>query len=225
MGAKANWNTLPEQLLDLAKQAGAEAAEVFQSSSSARPVFFEANRLKQLETNQLEGTALRLWRDGRPGIAVAHGPIEPQALVDKAIAISQLNASEAIELSEGTARRYPDMGAEVPVAQMIQWGEAAIARTSACSRPPPPTTRTSAWIVSPPASPAGFVAVPPVRVRAFEGDVLSAMVVKSRSFRGLSSGWRRRDGAAPCRACMPALNPTAARPAGARSIHGHLINC
>lgn len=128
MGAKANWNTLPEQLLDLAKQSGAEAAEVFQSSSSARPVFFEANRLKQLETNQLEGTALRLWRDGRPGIAVAHGPIEPQALVDKAIAISQLNEPEAIELNEGMARRYPDVGVEVPVAQMIEWGEAAIAQ-------------------------------------------------------------------------------------------------
>ena len=128
MGAKETWNTLPEQLLDLAKQAGAEAAEVFQSSSSAHPVFFEANRLKQLETNQLEGTALRLWRDSRPGIAVAHGPIDPQALVDKAIAISQLNEPETIELNEGTARRYPDVGIEVPVAQMITWGEVAIAQ-------------------------------------------------------------------------------------------------
>ncbi|HEY9887313.1 MAG TPA: TldD/PmbA family protein [Candidatus Obscuribacterales bacterium] len=128
MGAKANWDTLPEQLLDLAKQAGAEAAEVFQSSSSAHPVYFEANRLKQLECNQLQGTALRLWQGGRPGIAVAHGPIEPQALVDKAIAISQLNEPEAIELSEGTAQHYPDVGTEVSVAQMIAWGEAAIAQ-------------------------------------------------------------------------------------------------
>ena len=128
MGGEANWDTLPEQLLDLAKQTGAEAAEVFQSSSSARPVYFEANRLKQLESNQLEGTALRLWREGRPGIAVAHGPISPQALVDKAIAISQLNEPEAIELSRGTAQQYPDVGVEVPVTQMIAWGEAVIAQ-------------------------------------------------------------------------------------------------
>jgi PmbA protein len=128
MGGMANWNTLPEQLLDLAKQAGAEAAEVFQSSSVAHPVFFEANRLKQLETNQLEGTALRLWCEGRPGIAVAHGPIDPQALVDKAIAISQLNEPETIELNDGTARRYPDVGTAVSVTQMIEWGEAAIAQ-------------------------------------------------------------------------------------------------
>ena len=128
MGGEANWDTLPEQLLDLAKQTGAEAAEVFQSSSSARPVYFEANRLKQLESNQLEGTALRLWREGRPGIAVAHGPITPQALVDKAIAISQLNDPEAIELSRGTAQQYPDVGVEVPGTQMINWGESVIAQ-------------------------------------------------------------------------------------------------
>ncbi|MEM6713540.1 MAG: TldD/PmbA family protein [Cyanobacteria bacterium P01_C01_bin.147] len=127
MEAEANWNTLPEQLLDLAKQAGAEAAEVFQSSSSAYPVFFEANRLKQLESNNLEGTALRLWRAGRPGIAVAYGSITPQALVDKAVAISQLNESEAIELSPGRAQQFPDVGQAVAVSQMIDWGKTAIA--------------------------------------------------------------------------------------------------
>ncbi len=58
-------DTLAEQLLELAIKSGAEAAEVYQSRSLSRPVFFEANRLKQLETNQSEGTALRLWRNGR----------------------------------------------------------------------------------------------------------------------------------------------------------------
>jgi PmbA protein len=38
-----------EQLLELATKAGAEAAEVLESQSLSRPVFFEANRLKQLE--------------------------------------------------------------------------------------------------------------------------------------------------------------------------------
>jgi PmbA protein len=64
-----------EQLLELATKAGAEAAEVLESQSLSRPVFFEANRLKQLETAQAEGIALRLWRDGRPGLAVAYGPV------------------------------------------------------------------------------------------------------------------------------------------------------
>ena len=127
MGVEANASGLPEQLLDLAKRAGAEAAEVFQSSSFAQPAFFEANRLKQLESNQLEGTALRLWREGRPGIAVAYGAIDPRLLVEKAIAISQLNESEAIELTAGKAQRYPDVGVAVSVSQLIEWGEAAIA--------------------------------------------------------------------------------------------------
>jgi len=128
MGAGANSNTLPEQLLDLAKRAGAEAAEVFQSSSFAQPLFFEANRLKQLESNQLEGTALRLWQNGRPGIAVAHGVIEPQALVDKAIAISQLNDAEAIELTPGQPQRYPDVGRPVSVSQLREWGTTTISQ-------------------------------------------------------------------------------------------------
>lgn len=128
MGGEANSNALPEQLLDLAKRAGAEAAEVFQSSSFAQPVFFEANRLKQLESNQLEGTALRLWLNGQPGIAVAHGTVAPQLLVDKAIAISQLTEPTDIELTVSEAKRYPDMGKPVSIAQLIEWGEEAISQ-------------------------------------------------------------------------------------------------
>jgi PmbA protein len=119
--------TLAEQLLDLAAKSGAEAAEVFQSRSLARPIFFEANRLKQLESAQSEGTALRLWRKGCPGLAVAYGPIEPQALVDRAIALSYLNEAETIELTGKTQIKYPDLGEEVAVAQLVEWGKQAIA--------------------------------------------------------------------------------------------------
>ena len=38
-------DTLAEQLLELAIKFGAEAAEVYQSRSLSRPVFFEGNRL------------------------------------------------------------------------------------------------------------------------------------------------------------------------------------
>lgn len=118
---------LAEQLLELAMRSGAEAAEVFQSQSLSRPVFFEANRLKQLESSQAEGIALRLWQEGRPGLAVAYGPVEPQALVERAIAISQLNESEAIELSPSSQIQYPNIGEEVSVNQLVEWGKEAIA--------------------------------------------------------------------------------------------------
>jgi PmbA protein len=116
-----------EQLLDLAKQAGAEAAEVFQSRSLSRPVFFEANRLKQLESSQAEGTALRLWQNGCPGLAVAYGAVEPQALVERAIALSQLNDPETIELNAASRIVYPDLGETVAVETLVEWGKEAIA--------------------------------------------------------------------------------------------------
>ncbi|MGG6266993.1 TldD/PmbA family protein [Leptolyngbya sp. AN03gr2] len=118
--------SLPEQLLDLALRSGAESAEVFQSQSLSRPVFFEANRLKQLESTEAEGTALRLWKEGRPGLAVAYGAVEPQDLVDRAIAISQLNEPEAIELSPASQLSYPDVGQSVSVEQLVEWGKISI---------------------------------------------------------------------------------------------------
>ncbi|GAB1542594.1 TldD/PmbA family protein [Scytonema sp. NUACC21] len=118
---------LAEQLLELAVKSGAEAAEVYQSLSLSRPVFFEANRLKQLETSESEGTALRLWRDGRPGLAVASGPVEPQALVERALALSQLNEPEIVELNSNFKPFYPDLGETVAVEKLVEWGKETIA--------------------------------------------------------------------------------------------------
>lgn len=119
-------DSLAEKLLDLALQSGAAAAEVLQSRSQSRPVFFEANRLKQLESSAALGTALRLWFNGRPGLAVAYGPVDPQPIVDKAIAISALNDPEPIDLTAGCRRRYPNLGQTVAVDQLVTWGQEAI---------------------------------------------------------------------------------------------------
>jgi PmbA protein len=90
-------------------------------------VFFEANRLKQLETSQSEGTALRLWRNGRPGLTVAYGSVDPQAMVEKSTALSQLNQPESVELSSNSEKDYPDLGEAVSVEKLIDWGKNAIA--------------------------------------------------------------------------------------------------
>ena len=119
---------LAEQLLDLALKKGAEAAEVLQSSAYSRPVFFEANRLKQLESSSAIGTALRLWVEGRPGLAVAYGPVDPEPMVAKAMAISALNLPEQMEMLAGARRRYPDLGQVVSVHQLIDWGDQLIDR-------------------------------------------------------------------------------------------------
>lgn len=117
-----------EQLIELALRSGAQHAEVYQSRSLARPVFFEANRLKQLESSQSEGIALRLWRDGRPGLAVAYGSVEPQTLVERAVAMTQLNEPEPIELTDARTEHYPDLGEAMPVEQLVEMGKQAIAQ-------------------------------------------------------------------------------------------------
>ncbi|HEY9849285.1 MAG TPA: TldD/PmbA family protein [Leptolyngbyaceae cyanobacterium] len=117
---------LAEHLLEVAARSGAEAAEVYQSRSLSKPVFFEANRLKQLESAQAVGTALRLWKNGRPGLAVAYGSVEPLALVERAIALSHLNEPEPVELVSASTTSYPDVGKAVPVEQLVIWGKQAI---------------------------------------------------------------------------------------------------
>ena len=72
-------------LIELAQSQGAKYSEVYQVSSLSRPVFFEGNRLKQIENSQAQGTALRIWYEGRPGVAVAYGKFDPQLLVQKAL--------------------------------------------------------------------------------------------------------------------------------------------
>ncbi|GAX34403.1 TldD/PmbA family protein [Nodularia sp. NIES-3585] len=120
-------DTLAEHLLELAIKSGAEAAEVYQSRSLSRPVFFEANRLKQLETSQSEGTALRLWRNGRPGLTVAYGSVEAQTMVERALALTQLNQPELVELVKNSQPSYPDIGSAVPLEVLVNWGKQAIA--------------------------------------------------------------------------------------------------
>ena len=122
---------LPEQFLEAAIAAGAEAVEVYQSSSLDRPVVFEGNRLKQVETTQAEGMALRLWKNGRPGVAVGYGPVEPTVLIEKALAISQLNQPETPRLASGEQKDFGSVGQPMPVEQLIEKGWEAIAHIRA----------------------------------------------------------------------------------------------
>jgi PmbA protein len=117
-----------ESLLQLVARRGISHAEIYQVSSQSQPVFFEGNRLKQLESSQSIGTALRLWQDHRPGLAVAYGKIEPELLIDKAIALSQLNAPEIIELAPPRQVTYDLTGIKASVPDLIAYGDRAITR-------------------------------------------------------------------------------------------------
>ena len=117
-----------EQFLQLAKKSGIQDSEVYHVQSQSRPIFFEGNRLKQLESSQSAGTALRLWREGCPGLAVAYGKVKPQILVDKAIAITELNQPQIIELASAKTSIHPDTGKGLSVETLIDLGQEAIAK-------------------------------------------------------------------------------------------------
>lgn len=117
-----------EALLDLARRNGADLAEVYYSAAQSRPVFFESNRLKQLESAQSAGVALRVWKDGSPGLAVAYGPVEAALLVDKALALSALNPPQNPLLAPPRHQSYPALGKPVSVEILIEAGKAAIAQ-------------------------------------------------------------------------------------------------
>lgn len=117
-----------ELLLQLASSQGAPHAEVYQVSSQSQPVFFEGNRLKQLESSQSVGTVLRLWQNNRPGLAVAYGTIKPELLVEKAIALAKLNQPETIELAPPRQAVYELGGAKASVPELVKLGEEAITR-------------------------------------------------------------------------------------------------
>ena len=57
---------------------------------------------------------------------MAYGPVEAQALVDRAIALSQLNEPEDVELAPASQLIYPDMGEVVSVETLVEWGKQAI---------------------------------------------------------------------------------------------------
>jgi len=120
----------PEEILETAQKAGAEEAEVYQVISRSHPVYFEANRLKQLETIESEGIALRVWRDHAPGVTVAYGDVDPEQLVQRALALCALNPSETIELTANHQQVYPTQGHSVAQDRLIATGQSAIAQLS-----------------------------------------------------------------------------------------------
>jgi PmbA protein len=123
-----------ESILAMAQKA-AEEAEVYQVSSEETQVRFEANRLKQLQTNQSTSTALRVIKDGRIGYATASGKIDRRTLVKNAVETAALGPGAKFRLPGRTI--YPKIDifdpsvASVPIKDIVSLGEAIIATITA----------------------------------------------------------------------------------------------
>ncbi|QDZ39975.1 TldD/PmbA family protein [Euhalothece natronophila Z-M001] len=118
----------PEELLDKAQQAGVDEAEVYQLVSHSQAVYFEANDLKQLETNESEGVALRIWRDRAPSVTVAYGDIDLETFVNRTLALCELNPPETIELTPDHRQVYPTQGKAMSRETLVETGKSAIAQ-------------------------------------------------------------------------------------------------
>jgi PmbA protein len=95
-----------EDILATAKKV-AQEAEVFLTSYEVTPVVFEANRLKQLQTRQGLIVALRIIREGKIGFSTTTRLDDREALVSRAVEVSQFGAPARFELPHH--RVYPQV--------------------------------------------------------------------------------------------------------------------
>jgi PmbA protein len=110
----------------------AEQAEVFSASARATAVQFEANELKQVQTRESSSIALRIFRKGKIGFAVASGGDGWEALVDMAVETSQFggpaNFQFAASQDYSKVRIFDPRTEQVAMRRMVETGRELVAR-------------------------------------------------------------------------------------------------
>jgi len=75
----------------------AEQAEAFSTSARTATIQFEANELKQVQSRESSSIALRIFREGKIGFAIATGGGDWGALVDMAVETSQFGSPASFQ--------------------------------------------------------------------------------------------------------------------------------
>ena len=118
-----------EDILSRAKKS-AEQAEVFFMAVDDTPVIFEANRLKQLQTNEGMIVALRLVRNGRIGFSTATSLDDLDSLVSRAVEVAQFGAVARFELPARQpfpqVAMYDQKAESFEIERMVDLGQALI---------------------------------------------------------------------------------------------------
>lgn len=129
------------EILNLALKK-ADQAEVFFVSSQVTPIRFEANELKQVQTKESNSVALRIFRKGRIGFALATGLVSPspekrgedrlERLVEMAVETSQFGNPASFQLP--CSRDYAPVSIfdpqveKVTTEKMIEMGRELVAK-------------------------------------------------------------------------------------------------
>jgi len=116
-----------DKLLSLARKNG-EQAELYTVNLNQTPVKFENNRLKSMNTQQQEITALRLVSpEGRLGFSTTTAREEPEPLLEKAREASKFGRSFDVSLPSSPPAQLPGMYhrevIEHPMEKMMEMGE------------------------------------------------------------------------------------------------------
>jgi PmbA protein len=110
----------------------AEQAEVFAASARATTIQFEANELKQVQTRESSSNALRIFKEGRIGFAIASGGGGWEALVDMAVETSQFGSPANFQFPSSQdyskVRIFDPKVAEIAMERMVEMGKELIAK-------------------------------------------------------------------------------------------------
>jgi PmbA protein len=120
----------PELILTTARRLGAQQAEVFVVETEETPVRFEANRLKEINSRQTSGVALRVIVGGRIGFASSTKPGDVEELVEAAMETAPFGPEAHLDFPsdrQAPAVEVFDAAVEVlPVHEMIEAGQSLI---------------------------------------------------------------------------------------------------
>jgi PmbA protein len=123
-----------EGLLEVLRSARrvAEQAEVFSASARATMIQFEANELKQVQTKESSSIALRIFKEGRIGFAMASGGGGWEALVDMAVETSQFGGPANFQFPSSQdyakVRIFAPKVEKIAMARMVEMGKELIAK-------------------------------------------------------------------------------------------------
>jgi PmbA protein len=119
-----------EPILAAAQRLGAQQAEVFAVATEETPVRFEANRLKEINSRQTSGVALRVIVDGRIGFASSTRPGDVDELAAAAVETAPFGPEAHLDFPrDGQAPAvdvYDPAVEDVPVDDMVHAGQSLI---------------------------------------------------------------------------------------------------
>ncbi|MEE8470280.1 MAG: TldD/PmbA family protein [Dehalococcoidia bacterium] len=123
-----------EELLEQAKRV-AEEAEVFSVSRRETDAVFEANRLKQVQSRQTSGRALRLIKKGRIGLSASNRANGTKELVAMALEVAPFGAEAKFHFPQleayHTIEVYDPGTEKVTEENMVELGQSLIDRVRA----------------------------------------------------------------------------------------------